>query len=356
METSKRNLYVALVLGMTLLLAGAEAYAGFGDLGKIKSAAGKSKKLLEEKNKKTDKEIDKASAKDSAKDAPAAAAPAAVGGNIVFSKTPIDLKKPANLTTNFKAGDKIYSVVYLKETMKEMAKGSSSLGFEIKCHLDGKYKCSFGVKVKGEALDSKTLVLDIAPDPQKITTYDNPKIIYAKIFERYGKRGGPMQLTKMLSTLPAGKHTLKLVFYRYGDKATGEFTIDGDFKSYENLYKELDALNTKGIAMPKGKRTDKKMEAGMLAAMKATGNKAWAGKILRIVIIDKDWFLRRHKISGAILERYIRACVAVKDSDGQCWMYKLVTFNEDYIGDKFQKMKCQGAGSRVKIPEANVMK
>lgn len=352
MKNSKRRLSLFLVLGMTLLWAGTTVYAQFGGLGKYKSAAKKSKKLLEEKNKEKAETIDK----DLAKDTSATKAPAPVAGNIVFSKKPIDLKKPANLTASFKAGDNIYSVVYLKETMKKMAQGSSSLSFEIKCHLDGKYKCSFGVKVKGKALDSKILVLDIAPDPKKITAYDNPEIKYAKVFDKYGKRGGPMQMTKLLSTLSAGKHTIKLVFYRYGDKAAGEFTIEGDFNAYEKLYKELDELNTKGVAMPKAKRTDKEMQAGMLATLKASGNKTWAGKILRIVIIDKDWFLRRHKISGAILNRYIRACVAVKDPAGQCWMYKLVTFKEDYISDKFQKMKYAGCGDRVKIPEANVMK
>ncbi len=354
MRTSDQKLCALLVFCMTLLWTGGTVYAQFGGFGKYKSAAEKTKKLIEEKDK--EKEESVKTDKDSTEASPAMAVPEPVAGNIVFSKKPIDLKKPADLTASFKAGDNIYSVVYLKETMKEMANESSSLDFEIKCELDGKYHCSFAVKVKGKALDSKILVLDIAPEPKKMTAYDNPEIIYAKIFEKYGKRGGPMQLTKMLSTLPEGKHTLKMIFYQYADKSVGQFTIDGDFKLYEKLYKELDELNTKGITMPKAQRTDKEMEAGMLEALKASGNEAFAGKILRVVIIDKDWYLRRHELSGAILNRYIRACVAVKDPAGQCWMYKLVTFKEDYIGGKFEKMKYDGAGDRVKIPEENVMK
>ena len=61
---------------------------------------------------------------------------------------------------------------------------------------------------------------------------------------------------------------------------------------------------------------DKALEGAMLSAMKASPSQVWKDQILRIVIIDLEWYIDRHPISGIILFRYIRAEVAVKGSDG----------------------------------------
>jgi hypothetical protein len=75
-----------------------------------------------------------------------------------------------------------------------------------------------------------------------------------------------------------------------------------------------------------------------------------------VVIIDPDWTVRRHEISGVILHRYIRATIAVKNSDGTCTVWQLVTFQQDYEGNKFQKTRFDGVGDPYTIPCENVMK
>jgi hypothetical protein len=117
-------------------------------------------------------------------------------------------------------------------------------------------------------------------------------------------------------------------------------------------------IKTKDTVMPKSARSDKKLESEMLAAFKnsQTYKDRVKGEVLRIVIIDPDWMTRRHQISGVILHRYIRAAIAVKNSDGTCTLWNLVTFQQDYVSNAFQKTKFDGIGDPLKIPCENVTK
>ncbi|MBN1272989.1 MAG: hypothetical protein JXB26_12035 [Candidatus Aminicenantes bacterium] len=110
--------------------------------------------------------------------------------------------------------------------------------------------------------------------------------------------------------------------------------------------------------MAKSARSDKKLEGEMIEAFKAsqTYKDRVKGKVLRVVIIDPDWMVRRHQISGEILHRYIRAEIAVQNADGTCTLWKLVTFLQDYVGGKFQSTKFDGIGDPLKIPCDNVKK
>ena len=93
--------------------------------------------------------------------------------------------------------------------------------------------------------------------------------------------------------------------------------------------------------MPKAARSDKQLESEMISAFKAsqTYKDRVKGEILRVVIIDPDWMIRRNKITGIILHRYIRAAIAVRNSDGTCTVWQNVTFQQDYVGDNFPKNK-----------------
>lgn len=64
------------------------------------------------------------------------------------------------------------------------------------------------------------------------------------------------------------------------------------------------------------------------------------------VAITYDWEIRRHEISGAILHRYCIAYMAVKTKSGGCAYYR-VTFQEDYVGGKFQPLRYDGVGDKV---------
>jgi hypothetical protein len=328
--------------------------AGLGDFGKALKVG---KKIMDEDKKKKEDSGEKGKSGD-AKDSTAPAGKAEPG-NIVFSKSPIQPDKAEKLTNEFKAGDCIYAVVYPKKSIEEMS-GGRSMFLEFKCFLDGKYDSagSYSVKLKKDALKRKSLVQDLSPEAGKMTAYTDKGLEYKSEFEKYGKRGGPMKFTKFLSTLKPGKHTIKLVAYRYGDMAVGTFTISGEeYKTaYEKRFKELDDASTAGKSMPEPKMNDPKLEAAMYKALKNSQVKeARDGEVLQIVIMDPSWHIERHKISGAVLGKHIRAMTAVKEASGPCWMWRF-TFRQDYIGNEFQPVKVDGVYEREKIDEANVKK
>ncbi len=331
----------AVVLAAAFLIGALPARAGVGELDKLLK---KGKKPAEKK--------DVAKKADEAK-------PEAGGSRMVFSKSPINVARPANLTTSFKAGDHIYALITLKDAFKAVCNegGEGKKIVQVKCAVDGKHdhKGGFNVTLKGKALDSKHLVMDIAPVPAKMTAYKDANVVYQKKLEKLGKKGGAMQLTKLLSGLSAGKHTIKLTLYRYKNLAAGRFTIEGaDYKKYAELFKKLEAVDTEAVTMPKPKMLNRKLMEEMIAVLKASDVKeARDGRILRVVIIDRGWHLERHKISGRVLLRYIRTDVAVEAKSGTCWLWRFI-FKQDFMGGKFQKTKLHGIGKRKKILAKNI--
>jgi len=103
---------------------------------------------------------------------------------------------------------------------------------------------------------------------------------------------------------------------------------------------------------------DNKLEAEMIAVLKnsQTYKERIKGQVIKLVIIDPDWMIRRNEITGIILHRYIRATVAVKNDDGTCTVWQLITFQQDYVGNKFGKTKFDGVGDPYKIPCENIGK
>ena len=114
----------------------------------------------------------------------------------------------------------------------------------------------------------------------------------------------------------------------------------------------------KDAVMPKAAMTDKKLENEMIAALinSQTYKDRIKGEVIRLVIIDPDWMIRRNEFTGIILHRYIRGAAAVKNADGTCTVWQLITFHQDYVSNKFQKTKFDGVGDPYKIPCENVKK
>lgn len=78
------------------------------------------------------------------------------------------------------------------------------------------------------------------------------------------------------------------------------------------------------------------------------------GEVIKLVIVDPDWTIRRNELTGIILDRYIRATVAVKNADGTCTVWQLITFQQDYVSNVFRQTKFSGVGDPYKIPCENV--
>ncbi|HNR69703.1 MAG TPA: hypothetical protein PKN24_16780 [bacterium] len=295
-------------------------------------------------------------------------------GEIVFAKKMIDVNNPAGLTDQFKAGDRIYAVAFLEKSLLEMSGKQSAKSVSVEVFLyelqaplydyqqPSEVQLETGaLTVSGNALQKKVLPLDIVPGTNDLTAYGNDELAYKKFGPKFA---GPVKFAERLSKLEAGEHTIIVKLNcNYNFVAEGKFVISGDdFSVYQQAADELndfaDGAKIKSAAMPKAALADKKLEAEMIAAFKAsqTYQDRVKGQILRVVIIDRDWMIRRNQLTGVILHRYIRAAIAVKNSDGTCTVWQNVTFQQDYVGNQFQKTRFDGIGDPFKIPCENVNK
>lgn len=291
-------------------------------------------------------------------------------GTIIFSKTMINPSSPTDLTTDFKASDNIYAVAYVKQNLVDMFNNENPKKmdaeirlYEIKPPLydyqqPSQMQLEYSIMwIYGDAMSKNYLPIDIVPDKNNMTAYTEE---YQ--YEKFGdKFYGPVKFALALAKLTPGKHEIVVKFnFNYKDVAEGKFTIDGtDFSVYKSLSKELntgaDVNKTKKAVFPKPLMTDKKLETDMISVFKnsATYKDRIKGDVLKLSITDADWYLRRNEVTGIILHRYIRASIATKEKDGTCTVWPTV-FQQDYIGNKFDKTKFDGVGDPYKIPCENI--
>jgi hypothetical protein len=287
-------------------------------------------------------------------------------GEIIFSKKMAESDKVSMPVKLFKAGDAIYSVAYLSKTVQELfnAKPESKVQVEVYIYKvvpplynyqqPSEEQLVFAnMWVSGKALKNKYLVIDIVPEPDKTTAYGSTEITY----KEFGKKfEGPVAFAESIATLQPGKHSLNFVVNcNYEPVAKGSIEIEGsDYSIYAQkavaINQAAASAGSKNAMFPKALMTNATTESQMIAALK--GSNDWktgfinGTEVLKIAIADADWYIRRHEITGAILHRYIRAAVAYRTKDNRC-AFRLITFQEDYVGEKFQPMKYDGAGDQV---------
>jgi hypothetical protein len=294
-------------------------------------------------------------------------------GEIIFSKKMPESNIVTSPVKSFTAGDTIYSVAYLSNTVQEVfnAKPESKVQVEVYIYKvvpplydyqqPSEEQIAFSnMWISGRALQNKYLIIDIVPEPDKTTAFGSADIIYKEFGKKYE---GPVAYAEGLSYLQPGKHSLNIVVIcNYVPVAKGSIEIEGaDYSIYD---KKAVAINlaavsagSKNAMFPKALMTNTATESQMIAALKDSND--WKSgfiggtEVLKIAIADSDWYIRHNEFSGAILHRYIRAAIAYKTKDNLC-AYRLITFQEDYAGEKFQPLKYDGAGDKVMIDCGNL--
>lgn len=287
-------------------------------------------------------------------------------GKILFSSSPIDPASPAGLQTEFGAGDHLYAVAYLPQTLKEIYVNASPnekllveiFIYEVKPPLydyqqPREEQLTFAnMYISGDLKQKNHVVMEMVPDPAVTQVYNTPGLTWNKFGKKYE---GPVGFAEALAKLGPGEHTLKVVVQcYYSPAASGILKISGDDFTGYNRVAEL--LNEAGAAagmanavFPAAVVSDAPREARMVAALKNSND--WKsgfidGTEVLKTAITYDWEIRRHAISGVILHRYCIAAMAVKTKTGGCAFYK-VTFQEDYAGGKFQPLRYDGVGDKV---------
>lgn len=290
-------------------------------------------------------------------------------GEILFSSAPIDPLNPSGIKHEFKSGDNIYAVAYLPDAVKKLYQNQTpdaALQVEIFLYetvpplysyqqpMDNQLTFA-EMWVKGSVKENKYLIIDLVPDPAHTSAYGGNEIIYKSFGNKYA---GPVAFAEAIGNLVSGNHKLKVVVNcYYAPVASGELSLEGsDFSVYSNLSQQLNdvAANAAeaGAEFPKAVKSDPTREVQMVAALKNSND--WKsgfidGTEVLKTAITYDWEIRRHEISGAILHRYCIAAIAFRTKSGGC-AYRKITFQEDYIGGKFQPLHYDGAGDKVNIP------
>jgi hypothetical protein len=290
--------------------------------------------------------------------AAALANPAAGGTTILFSKSPIDPAKPEALTTTFNAGDSIYALIQVGKSWRDLLgrgdESASSIDVPVDMLVDGANVDFQYVTIKNKAaMDSKYLVLDIAPDPAKMTAYKNDGFAYGE--GKGNRKIGPDQYTYNLGRLAPGRHTVKFQVRSFGNIfSAGELTITGnDYKPYASLRESIlkEMLNVGG--MPKAQMTNLQLEAQM---MKLLLNAGWK-TVRRLVIVDKDWW--NDLLEGGdspVIGRHIAAAVCGKAEDGS-YFWSNVTFQQHKLIDgSFGPLEISHTGIKRPISEENIDK
>jgi len=293
---------------------------------------------------------------------------------IIFAKHAIDPANPVDLTRTFNGGDAIYAVAFFGNTLQEIAEAepTSKVQAEVFVYAIRPPLYSYqepyeeqlvfsNFWISGKALQNKYLVIDLAPIPDATSAYGNEEMCYKKFGQQYD---GPVKYAEALSKLKPGDHKLKVIVKcHYKDVAQGEITLTGtDFGFYKKLSQELNLaagkIALKNEVLPKAEMENEPLKAKMIAALKnsQTFRDRMQGEVLRLVIVDPDWTIRRNELTGIIIHRYIRAAAVIKDKDGNCALYNLISFREDYVGGKFQPIKFDGVSDKIPMDCANVNK
>jgi len=290
-------------------------------------------------------------------------------GEIVFSTKMLTPANQTELTNTFKSGDNIYALINLSKPLIQLSRSDDPKKlvadvfiYELKPPLYSYQEPSLNqlevgkIWISGEFMNTKSLPIDIVPDPNNMTSYTE-NLSYEKFGDKFY---GPVRYALALSKLEPGKHEIVVKLnFNYKDIAEGKFIIEGnDFSDYKTISKTINSFadenKTKGAEFPKAAMKDSKLEKEMITAFKNSNHykDKLNVEVTKISITDPDWNLRRNDLTGVILNRYIRASVLTKEKDGTC-VVRSLTFRQDYIGNKFDATKFDGFGDTYKIPCEN---
>lgn len=284
---------------------------------------------------------------------------------IVFSKSAINPANPNGLTNEFIAGDFIYGLASFPKSVMDMIDMEEARKLEVMItyDLNGERINTTTGTLSREAVQKNYIIFEFVANPDNLESYHNQDFIFKK-YPNPPASDGPIRVADDMRKWPSGNHKVLITLnLNYQPVISGEFAISGeDFGVYRNIRDKIVAAADRGAAasatMPAAKMSNKDIENQMLAAFKNSNDwktgRLKAKETSKIAIVDPDWTIRRHELTGAILHRYIRAAIAVKTPDGSCGIYKLVTFQQDYVGGQYQPLKYDGAGDLSVIECANI--
>ena len=258
-------------------------------------------------------------------------------GKIVFANSNADIKMSQENESGFVSkatvGAPIYFRVYMDNSLTNYAQklspkeNSETLAtnatYKIKFYLDGS---EAGSAVIPETVFQKS-------DKQMWTTFkgalqtsDGADFVGTKIFADFIKENE--------AKLTLGDHQFRMDLLPYlGTAETKEGAVIASGGITLTVGKVIIDPNDSNICLPKAKMTDKPLELKILAAYKKDGS--FEGEPKEIRIISPKWTVVNHKISGAVLSRYLIVVIATT-KNGKCFQRHFDVY-QDFDGTKYQE-------------------
>lgn len=270
------------------------------------------------------------------------------GKVVFFSKKPtIKSENISTVSDNYKAGDFIYAIAYLKGSFKDLSDARNTIKVTTTIYVDGINKASHEFNMSWEQLQENKayLYMEIIPDPAT------------------SKQSGPAKFANALANISPREHEIKITLSGLGiglsnvvPFAEGNFRLDcttgqDQLANYAGQYRDK---NLADIYMPASKMND----SGLINSMKqALQDEGWEDnkEVQRIVITGSSWKIHTHNVTGKTLYRSIPAAAAFKTTNGECKYWNL-TFKQAYNGSGYGKTVVGGVGSIVDLSCNNVNK
>ncbi|MFN8396643.1 MAG: hypothetical protein U0176_18605 [Bacteroidia bacterium] len=261
-------------------------------------------------------------------------------GKIVFTdhRVPLDSVNLPGVVfrDNFNLGENVYGRMFLdKALIKHLLRNGVKNNFDVGGPFGNRSKASAILYIDGvralkeqQALIWKTYLIDRVEGKY-------PSTLQLTVFPNADDNGTPAAFIPVLNALEPGKHIVRIEAYggyAYDPAtsectpqpvATGEFTLVVTEKGKAKMGLAFDDL--------KAGMSDPALEAKMVGAIKEMG---WQEVPKRAKIESKEWFIKRHPVSGAIISRSIAGWVYSVWPDGHCG-FQDFTFIEQYDGTKF---------------------
>lgn len=269
----------------------------------------------------------------------------------ICSSSPINPSSPPAGQLDFKAGEKIYCMLRVDTTWREtLDKGAPGLLTHF--YIDGTKKIYRYIGFnRADLFTVNHFLLDIAPDPAKMSNYTDRDIQFPV---KDGIRFGPEMFTLYLSELAPGKHSIRVTVESFAQvRAEAEFQIEGsDYSGYGALHRSIKGAAGQMEMMPRVGMTDKALENQMRQLLANAG----FGGLLRLFIVDKDWWLDRSSGGASpVVSRHIAAAVAVNQG-GSCAFSVETFYQPRLISGAWGRLEVRGRGQKKPIPCENVKK
>jgi hypothetical protein len=265
------------------------------------------------------------------------------GGTIVFSGRPILPGHEADLGTQFKAGDTIYALAYLQKPLGQLGQVHS---FYV--HLDDSTWVvddeTTGDRANPlldfEDLPKNTVAipLEIVPDPRTATKWG------AVECARHLEEASPRHHTFGISITADGS----------GEIAKGSIELDLSGKNdgdYLTIKQGIQATLRRTIKLPEAlhPRHDAALESSFRNAYERG---VPYSKVLRVILTQEEWEIRRNDLTGRILERLLGSYVVytVRQSGKPPYCgYQFIVISEPYEGGRYGTATVDHADEQITL-------